>query len=364
VENPALYATICQYPAEDTPRLVYADWLDEHAEHVGALGEAYRAHAELIRLQIEVARGPYCPVCHKTGTFRGTHEAWCALNKIDVGVDPGMYVEKDCPKCQYKQAANRVKLLLRTKYRCHPEKFGPAPLVPGEELWKPHKLLTAKEVRYSRGFVGVVSYTLGSYLKWADKLAVSAPLESVLLCDRRLRGDVPPFGKVGYFWVPYEVAKGSAIDTIAENEATPPGCVLPEFLFDLCVAFRDKDFAGDVSDCYRWLNWAALHYTRKACKLPDWTPRPEDRYVFPELKPGLPEYVFCEGGEPYRLTPSEFESPLLLQQLRDRNPHLFPYKGFAAWYTGDAFGIEDGGRINPAYNPGSYHGGPGPMGME
>src|SRR5262245_54494625 len=45
----ALLRDICENPEDDTPRLVYADWLDEH-------GDADRA--ELIRVQCEQARLP------------------------------------------------------------------------------------------------------------------------------------------------------------------------------------------------------------------------------------------------------------------------------------------------------------------
>src|SRR5262245_34901242 len=46
-EREALLRAIRESPDEDAPRLVYADWLDEH-------GEA--ARAELIRVQCELAR--------------------------------------------------------------------------------------------------------------------------------------------------------------------------------------------------------------------------------------------------------------------------------------------------------------------
>lgn len=45
-DGEALLAAICANPDEDTPRLVYADWLDENGRH---------KHAELIRLQIALA---------------------------------------------------------------------------------------------------------------------------------------------------------------------------------------------------------------------------------------------------------------------------------------------------------------------
>ncbi|QJW98907.1 TIGR02996 domain-containing protein [Frigoriglobus tundricola] len=55
----ALLAAICSQPEEDTPRLAYADWLDEHA---GAMPKqkrgSVRMRAELIRVQCELARLP------------------------------------------------------------------------------------------------------------------------------------------------------------------------------------------------------------------------------------------------------------------------------------------------------------------
>jgi uncharacterized protein (TIGR02996 family) len=46
-DGDALFRAICEQPWEDTPRLVYADWLEEH-------GDALRA--EFIRVQVELAR--------------------------------------------------------------------------------------------------------------------------------------------------------------------------------------------------------------------------------------------------------------------------------------------------------------------
>jgi uncharacterized protein (TIGR02996 family) len=43
-DGDALFRAVCEYPADDTPRLVYADWLDEN-------GQPERA--EFIRLQCE-----------------------------------------------------------------------------------------------------------------------------------------------------------------------------------------------------------------------------------------------------------------------------------------------------------------------
>jgi uncharacterized protein (TIGR02996 family) len=49
-ERAALYAAILEAPEEDGPRLVFADWLEEHGD------ESDRARAEFIRLQCRLAR--------------------------------------------------------------------------------------------------------------------------------------------------------------------------------------------------------------------------------------------------------------------------------------------------------------------
>src|SRR5687767_8924873 len=51
-DEDALLAAIAAHPDEDTPRLMYADWLDEH-------GKPRRA--EFVRVQIEIARLEHLP---------------------------------------------------------------------------------------------------------------------------------------------------------------------------------------------------------------------------------------------------------------------------------------------------------------
>src|SRR5262245_25730748 len=65
-DEKALLAAIWEHPHEDTPRLVYADWLDEHDADPGPAGRAEStpgagpgsraARAEFIRVQCELAR--------------------------------------------------------------------------------------------------------------------------------------------------------------------------------------------------------------------------------------------------------------------------------------------------------------------
>jgi uncharacterized protein (TIGR02996 family) len=55
MEEAALLAAIAAYPDEDTPRLAYADWLDDHADALPDPGAA-RIRAEFIRLQCELKK--------------------------------------------------------------------------------------------------------------------------------------------------------------------------------------------------------------------------------------------------------------------------------------------------------------------
>ena len=59
----ALLASCRSAPADDTPRLVLADWLDEHADSAGIPAEDARARAQLVRVQVELAR-PTCDTAH------------------------------------------------------------------------------------------------------------------------------------------------------------------------------------------------------------------------------------------------------------------------------------------------------------
>lgn len=55
MEEAAILAAIAQFSDEDTPRLAYADWLDDHADALPD-PDAARIRAEFIRLQCELKR--------------------------------------------------------------------------------------------------------------------------------------------------------------------------------------------------------------------------------------------------------------------------------------------------------------------
>ena len=51
-DEAALLTAIAAHPDEDTPRLMYADWLDENGRPI---------RAEFIRVQIDIARKDHLP---------------------------------------------------------------------------------------------------------------------------------------------------------------------------------------------------------------------------------------------------------------------------------------------------------------
>jgi uncharacterized protein (TIGR02996 family) len=53
----AFLEDVCRHPGDDVPRLIYADWLDEHGEG----GDSLRSRAEFIRVQCELARTVQAP---------------------------------------------------------------------------------------------------------------------------------------------------------------------------------------------------------------------------------------------------------------------------------------------------------------
>ena len=131
-DTEALLQSVLAHPADDLPRLVYADYLDETGDPV------LSARAEFIRVQCELAR-------------------------LDGEPNP----------------ANPTMILaLRTRERVLQSKFGEAWLDPlrkrGEPLFSPrsHGL-------FRRGFVEIVWMPAGQFLWKAEKLFICAPIREL-----------------------------------------------------------------------------------------------------------------------------------------------------------------------------------------
>src|SRR5438128_2504720 len=70
MDGEGLFAAILAEPDEDTPRLVYADWLEENDEPL---------RSELIRVQVAMARAPTPELEKRDMTLRAKHAAeWLA----------------------------------------------------------------------------------------------------------------------------------------------------------------------------------------------------------------------------------------------------------------------------------------------
>lgn len=125
-DEDALLGAIAAHPDDDTVRLAYADWLDEHDRPI---------RAEFIRVQIEVARVETLPrieLNKHVALFRRQHEL------LDI---------------------HRAELL------------------------GPLKALPAEYVEFRRGFVSEVNAPVGTFLEHAALLPVVRPLPAVRVSE-------------------------------------------------------------------------------------------------------------------------------------------------------------------------------------
>ncbi|VTR93721.1 Putative Leucine-rich repeat-containing protein typical subtype OS=Nitrospina gracilis (strain 3/211) GN=NITGR_170119 PE=4 SV=1 [Gemmata massiliana] len=79
-DGEALFRAICEHPQEDTPRLAYADWLEESGVYQGRKSYEATVRASYIRHEIAFARRePEAVRTHSqllATTFAGYHERW------------------------------------------------------------------------------------------------------------------------------------------------------------------------------------------------------------------------------------------------------------------------------------------------
>ena len=134
-EESAILAAIAAHPAEDTPRLAYADWLDDHAGD-SADPSAARLRAEFIRVQCEI----------KTLEDRTSTE-------LQGYAD--LYRRQDA---------------ILTRHRR--ELLGPL----GDDI-------TDQEVVFDRGFVAELRLDATRYMRHANAIATFQPLPDIRVWD-------------------------------------------------------------------------------------------------------------------------------------------------------------------------------------
>lgn len=141
-DDAAMLAAIIDRPDDDTPRLAYADWLDDQ-------GEADRA--AFIRAQVEYARIPECVI---------------------IGGD-----QPCCPRCSALERSQVIRESLST-----------VDGITQANGWHWSVLLphtgSNGDVAWSRGFVESVTCSAADWLAHADGILAAHPVRRVRLADR------------------------------------------------------------------------------------------------------------------------------------------------------------------------------------
>lgn len=149
-DGDALLRGILRTPADDTARLVYADWLQENGGHAG------EHRAQFIRDQVWLWANPSCRSC--TGPEWGAGKP-CA----------------ECREREERRGRTAVEMFGRERWL---EWSRPANLcVPGGALWDDY-------VQFARGFVSEVSLPLAAFVQHAESLFAAHPIERVTIVDR------------------------------------------------------------------------------------------------------------------------------------------------------------------------------------
>lgn len=298
-------AAVVQNPGEDTPRLEYADWLDENATC-----ERDAERAEFIRVQVDAAARPVCPKCRNTGvdfatgssepvTFiRNGHGVSArTLDVTPVACDCGMSV-----------LLNRSAELLTAEHPCARRPWMPEYKASNSLVWKGETRgesmglvsLGPEALDFSRGFVGRVSVRIETFMMRAGEIADTLPLESVRLhgISPVLIGEqgwnnnngsetIAPY--IGFGWIEYEPTRPGAF--VNEFSVNHPD-VIPEDLWDLVDELRSEPCAKVETDAASWLSWACVVYAAKRSQFPRrkiWCPRPERALWHPKSL-GIAQY--------------------------------------------------------------------------
>jgi uncharacterized protein (TIGR02996 family) len=150
-DHDALLAAILANPDEDTPRLMFADWLDEN-------GDADRA--EFVRVQCELAR------------------IRAAEADLPVAPDKGYFRNDEWPVAWQPQDYEKRRALLKRE----------SELVTAHGAeWRKglpkyaDNVTTQQDVKFRRGFVGHATVPLGRFTKSPAALWEQHPVESILL---------------------------------------------------------------------------------------------------------------------------------------------------------------------------------------
>ncbi|QJW93152.1 TIGR02996 domain-containing protein [Frigoriglobus tundricola] len=184
-ERDALLRAICANPDDDTPRLVYADWLDEHGDRRD------RARAGLIRASISIHRG-IVPTCNRITGDNVTREGlvspvkrcrcdWCKLSRRSWMASRSYAGEwrgealKPIEDERVRQAGQVIR--------------------DGGDLRALFATHTPIDVLFRRGFVECLSLTVSDFMGHAGSLCTLSPIAEI-----RLISNAPMECSPGHAW--------------------------------------------------------------------------------------------------------------------------------------------------------------------
>jgi uncharacterized protein (TIGR02996 family) len=220
-EQTGFLRSIIENPFDDTVRLIYADWLEEHGEG---------ARAEFIRLQFQIEK------THRGKKHRGIKDSLM-----------GIPVVLDHCRCRWCALKKRERKLLEGTRPVDWSGFPAGVYQPGQRpaeqgLWV-----------FERGFVQSITITLGGFIYHAPAVFAATPITAVHLSDR-----IPQEGAFGLWsWIGVE----SAIPT--DPNFTVACCSRPSMIPDTLWEHLPGIIPyGDFNVALKALSRACVEYGR------------------------------------------------------------------------------------------------------
>lgn len=163
IDNEEFIAKIIANPDDDTPRLIYAEWLD------GCRDEKCDARAEFIRVQVELASIPE-PEIKTPGSFLPINDEEYTWANCRGGCewDP---IKRSGHICRFHSLRRREKDLLPKQLSLSfPKKL--------------RRLVSGNRYQFNRGFVETITATWDDWLVNGNQIRSVAPLRKVRLGTR------------------------------------------------------------------------------------------------------------------------------------------------------------------------------------
>lgn len=215
-------------PDDDTPRLVYADWLDERAG-------GYSPRAELIRVQCELARDDYFD---RDGlvksNLRLSERAYDLLSRWCQSWLPPRFDR------------NKISGVSRPK-----EEGGGIPTAVDVHFGPP------SSIRFRRGFVGEAWLSTVDWLAFGCGLVQAAPIREVRLTDKRPTQF--SWGNGGSYWRWFSTGHYGITLNDDPDE-------LPECLWKVYARLNEHYEHATEADAVAALSQTCLHYARRRAK--------------------------------------------------------------------------------------------------